>query len=199
MGRDIILASASEIRGALLKNAGVEITQMPARIDEESYQAAMIAEGVTPRDMADQLAELKARKLAGKHPEALIIGCDQTLDFDRGVLTKPQTSADAAGQLSAMRGKSHKLYSAAVIYDGGKPVWRHVGQVRLTMHPLSDSYIKDYVVRNWDSIRHSVGAYKLEEEGARLFSRIEGDYFTVLGLPLLDILSYLALQGILPR
>ena len=98
-----------------------------------------------------------------------------------------------------MRGQRHSLLSAAVVYEDMKPVWRHIGQVRLVMRDASDDYIEDYVARNWDSIRHSVGGYKLEEEGVRLMSRIDGDYFTVLGLPLVELLSYLTLRGTLPK
>jgi septum formation protein len=114
-------------------------------------------------------------------------------------LSKPPTPEDALEQLKAMRGDRHTLLSAAVICEDGKPIWRHVGVVRLRMHENSDDYLEDYVGRNWESIRHAVGAYKLEEEGVRLFSRIDGDYFTVLGLPLLELLSYLGLRGDLPR
>jgi len=106
---------------------------------------------------------------------------------------------DTISLLKDMRGKRHSLLSAAVIYEDGKPVWRHVGQVRLMMRDATDAYLEDYAIRNWDSIRHSVGGYKLEEEGVRLMSRIDGDYFTVLGLPLVELLSYLTLRGTLPR
>ena len=127
------------------------------------------------------------------------IGCDQVLEHGGALLSKPTDIADARAQLRALRGQTHKLLSAAVIYGAGKPLWRHVGTVRLRMHDLSDDYIDAYLDRNWNSIRHAVGCYKLEEEGARLFSRIDGDYFTVLGLPLLEVLSYLTLRGTLPR
>lgn len=199
MAKPIILASGSEIRQTLLRNAGVDIVAKPARIDEQAIRAALEDEGASPRDVADTLAEFKARRVAEKHPEALVIGCDQVLELRGEVLSKPADRNDAVKQLRALRGNRHKLLSAAVIYDDAMPVWRHVGEVRLTMRPFSDSYLHDYLDRNWDSVRHSVGCYKLEEEGVRLFSRVEGDYFTVLGLPLLELLSYLTLNGTLPE
>jgi septum formation protein len=193
----IILASKSEIRGALLRNAGVTFDVEAARIDEATIKASLVAEGAPPRDVADTLADLKARKISGRYRDALVIGCDQVLELDGMILSKPGTPDDAIAQLLQMRGKTHRLMSAAVIYEGGEPVWRHVGVVQMQMRDVSDAYLNDYVARNWDSIRHSVGAYKLEEEGARLIGRITGDYFHVLGLPLLELLGYLTTRGVL--
>ena len=195
MARPIILASGSEIRQTLLKNAHVPFEVRVARLDEDAIKQALLEDGAPPRDIADALAEGKAMKVSRKHPEALVIGCDQVLDFGGTLLSKPRDLEEARAQLRALRGNRHSLLSAAVLCHEGRAVWRHVGQVRLTMTAFSDAYLDDYLDRNWDSIRHSVGGYKLEEEGVRLFSRVDGDYFNVLGLPLLEILAYLGTSG----
>ncbi len=199
MSVPIILASGSSIRAQLLENAGVPFTVQTARVDEDTAKRALLAEDASPRDIADTLAEMKARKVSDKTPGAMVLGCDQVLEFDGRLLSKPETPADALAQLRAMRGKRHMLLSAAVIYQDGEPIWRHVGQVRLRMRMSSDSYLRNYVDRNWDSIRHAVGAYKLEEEGVRLFATIDGDYFNVLGMPLLQLLNFLAVKGVIDQ
>ncbi|SDX39801.1 septum formation protein [Ruegeria halocynthiae] len=195
----ILLASGSSIRAQLLENAGVPFSVQIARVDEETAKRALLAEGATPRDIADALAEMKARKISDKVSGAMVLGCDQVLDLEGQLLSKPETPEDALAQLKAMRGKRHMLLSAAVIYQDGAPIWRHVGQVRLRMRASSDAYLRDYVARNWDSIRHAVGAYKLEEEGVRLFATIDGDYFNVLGMPLLELLNFLAVKGVIDQ
>ncbi len=195
MARQIVLASGSAIRGQMLSNAGIAFEAIVPRVDEEMIKIALQAEKATPRDIADALAETKARKIGGKHPDKLVIGCDQVLDFDGQILSKPQTPEEAREQLKALRGKRHSLLSAVVVYHELEPLWRHVGQVRLYMRDISDSYLNEYVERNWPSLQSSVGGYKLEEEGVRLFSRIEGDYFTILGLPLIEMINYLTASG----
>lgn len=198
MPTQLILASGSQIRANMLSNAGIEFTIQKPRVDEESIKAALIAEGAPSRDVADALAEYKARRVSQRNPKALSLGCDQVLDFKGAIFDKPTSEDDAKSQLRALSGQRHQLLSAAVIYLDGKPLWRHVGVVRLQMRDISDDFLDAYVKRNWDEIRHCVGAYQLEKEGVRLFTRIEGDYFNVLGLPLLEVLSFLTLRGDLP-
>ncbi|SPF79444.1 Maf family protein [Pseudoprimorskyibacter insulae] len=195
MSQTIILASGSEIRAQLLRNAGIAFDVIKPRVDEDMIRDALIAEGASPRDVADALAESKAAKVSDKNPDTLVLGCDQVLDFQGQIFSKPSSPQDALTQLQALRGHRHSLLSAAVLYHDRKPIWRHVGQVRLQMRSASDTYLNGYIERNWDSIRHSVGAYKLEEEGVRLFARIDGDYFNVLGLPLVELLGFLTVRG----
>ena len=195
----IILASQSVVRQQLLQNAGVSFIAENARIDESLLKTSLLAECAPPRDLVDQLAEAKAAKLARKNPDAVVIGCDQILEFEGNILSKPDSLEDARAQLTMLRGKSHKLMSAAVIYHEAHPIWRHIGVVRLFMAEFSDSYLNAYLARNWPDIAQSVGAYMLESEGIRLFSRVEGSYFDVLGLPLTEVLNFLALRGFIER
>ena len=193
----LILASGSQIRSQLLRNAGIDFDVKVARVDEEMVKESMLAEAALPRDIADALAEMKARKVADKHPGAMVIGCDQVLAVGNSILSKPESREDATVQLRMLRGGRHTLMSAAVIYHENKPVWRHIGIVRLRMRDVSDAYLEAYISRNWDDIQHSVGAYQLESEGVRLFQSIEGDYFHVLGMPLLELLAFLTLRGVI--
>ena len=192
MSRPLLLASASVIRLQLLHQAGIDATAQPARIDEATIRDALLAEQAKPRDIADALAEMKARKLAEKNPTALVLGCDQVLALKDQILSKAETIEQARNQILALRGQTHQLISALVLYDQAKPIWRHSATASLTMRDVSDSYLEAYLARNWPSIRHSVGSYKLEEEGIRLFTSVVGDYFTILGLPLLPLLGFLA-------
>jgi septum formation protein len=191
------LASASTTRHALLTAAGVAFTVTPARIDEEAVRAALLVEAVKPREIADALAELKARRVGEAHPEGLTLGADQVLDFDGACIAKSETPDDALALLRRLSGQPHILWSAAVIYEDGRPVWRHIGQARMRMRALSEAYLEDYLTRNWAEVRHSVGCYQIEAEGIRLFDSIGSDYHSILGLPMLPLLGYLATRGII--
>jgi len=188
----LTLASASEIRRQMLDQVGISCTLRPVRLDEDAIRAAMVADGALPRDIADALAEAKARKAAGP---GLTLGCDQILALKSEIFVKPIDRATAADHIARLSGQTHHLYSAAVIYDDGLPVWRHIGIARMTMHSLTPAEIETYLDQAWPSVSTSVGAYQAEALGARLFSRIDGDWFSVLGMPLLDICSYLRLRG----
>ncbi|GAB4282411.1 MAG: Maf family protein [Roseovarius sp.] len=198
MPQTLILASASPIRQTLLRQAGVPFAVSPPRLDEHAIRASLQADGASPRDIADALAEAKARRAAQRLEDTPpVLGVDQILAHRGAILGKPETAAQARAQLAGLRGATHRLITAAVIWQGDRPVWRHVGEVRLRMHDFSDSYLDAYLARNWPGIRDAVGGYKLEEEGVRLFSRIEGDYFCVLGLPLLEVLAWLRQNGVI--
>lgn len=194
---EIILASQSQIRADLLHRVGVSFDVKPARIDEDSIRDAMEAEGAPPRDIADVLAEQKALKLSGRRPGAMVIGADQVLALDGKIMAKPVDRNEAGDHLKRLRGRDHQLLTACVIAEAGRPQWRVVTEARLWMKPFSDKFIEAYLDRNWPDVGSSVGAYKLETEGPRLFQRITGDHFTILGLPLLELCAYLEVRGIL--
>ena len=194
----LILASASETRSRLLANAGVAHDTMPPRVDEAPIKAAMLEDGASHRDIADALAEAKASKVSGKAPGRIVIGCDQVLSHDGRLVSKAGSREDAAAELRRLRGARHELLTAAVACRDGEPLWRHVAVVRLSMRAFSDAYLEDYLDRNWESLRHSVGGYRLEEEGLRLLRSVEGDYFATLGLPMIPLLSWLGDAGHLP-
>ncbi|MEM8693019.1 MAG: nucleoside triphosphate pyrophosphatase [Pseudomonadota bacterium] len=199
MQNQLVLASGSSVRATLLRNAGLSLTVKPARVDETSIKAALLAEKASPRDIADALAEMKARKVSDSFWDQFVIGCDQVLDFQGTMISKARDKGEALAILRSMQNQKHTLFSAVVIYFEGQPVWRHIGQARLHMRPSSDSYLNSYLERNWHSVQDAVGCYKLEEEGVRLFRKVEGDYFHVLGLPLLEILDYLAIRGVIEQ
>lgn len=193
----VILASGSKIRASLLINAGISIETEIAKVDEASIKSAMFSEGAPARDIADVLAETKARRIATKNPDAIVIGADQVLVCQNILYDKPQDLDEAQKQLSKLRGKTHELLSAAVIYENAKPVWRHIGRAQLMMRPFSDEFLEEYIKTNGNSLLETVGAYKLEETGSQLFTRVQGDYFSVLGLPLLEVLGFMRTRGII--
>lgn len=191
----MILASGSKARLEMLCAAGVEMQAHPARIDEQAVKAAMLHDQAPPRDIADALAELKARRVSSRFPGELVLGADQVLVCD-GVLYDKATSMEEAHQaLLSLCGKVHQLISAAVIVKDEDPVWRHIGTARLNMRPFTETFLESYLAAFGEDALSSVGAYHLERLGAQLFSRIEGDYFTILGLPLLEVLGFLRARG----
>lgn len=179
----------------MLRGAGIAFTVSPVRLDEAALRDALAGEGAGPHDIADALAEMKALRAAARRPDALCLGADQILSVGTDCLGKPGTPDEAMAQLSRLSGNTHVLHSALVAVEDSVPVWRHVGTARITFHPLSDGEIASYVARTWDQIRHSVGGYLIEGEGVRLMSRIEGDHFTIMGLPLLPLLTWLRVRG----
>jgi septum formation protein len=195
----LILASASEIRARLLANAGVSFDIRPARVDENSVKASLLAEGADGRAIADALAELKAVRVSATVSETLVLGADQVLLFDGQLVNKCEDMAGAAFLLKAMRGKPHQLVSAAVLAKGGRAIWRRLDTVSLWMRPASDAFLEDYLAAEGPEILASVGCYRFESRGAQLFERIEGDYFSILGLPLLPLLAALRDQDVIAK
>lgn len=192
----IILASGSESRRALLVNAGVEATCIKPRVDEDAAKAVFRAEKMRVSDQAMRLAEMKAVKVSQSH-DGLVIGGDQMLNLGGEAMDKPADMTDAANHLRRFSGQSHTLETAIVIAEGGRPVWRHLVAPKLTVRPLSEEFIASYLDAAGPDILKTVGAYMLEGVGAQLFSRIEGDYFSILGLPLLPLLDYLRTRGVI--
>lgn len=191
----LILASASEIRRDMLERNGIRCEVHPARVDEASVKASLLAESYKPRDIADALAELKGARIAGRFVDRLVLGADQVLEFQGEIFSKAESLEEAEAQLARLSGATHVLHSAAVILDEARPVWRQVSSVRMTMRALGSREIADYLERAWPRVATSVGCYQIEEDGAQLFSQIQGSHFAILGLPLLEVLSYLKLRG----
>jgi septum formation protein len=187
----IVLASASAIRRTLLTHAGVPCIADPGAVDEDEVKQAMKAEGAPASAVAETLAELKAMRVAPRHGDAFVFGADSMLECNGVWFDKPVDRDHAAAHLTALSGRTHRLISSAVCVRNRERVWHHTSIALLTMRPLSRDFIDAYLDAAGPAVQRSVGAYQLEGLGAQLFSKIEGDYFTVLGLPLLPILAFL--------
>lgn len=195
----LILASMSQSRAKILHGAGVKFDVVPARVDEDAVKDSMLASNQPHRVIADALAELKALRVASANPDSFVIGADQVLSFDGTLVSKCETMAQARELLGRLRGRSHDLYSAIVLAKDGRVLWRHVERCRMTMYPVSDAFIDAYLARKGERILAGVGCYRLEDDGAQFFSHAAADYFAVLGLPLIPLLSALREQGVIAR
>jgi septum formation protein len=193
----IVLASRSAARRAVLEGAGVPFEVQVAGVDEDALKASMLAQGAGPRDIADALAEMKAIRVSARRG-GFVIGSDQTLELEGRLYDKVETLEAARDRLKELRGKAHRLHSAVVVAKDGAPIWREVVTATLTVRDFSDGFLEDYLAREGEAALGSVGCYRLEALGVQLFSKIDGDYFTILGLPLMGLLDLLRRHGELP-
>jgi septum formation protein len=193
----IVLASASPSRARILECAGVPFNATTAHIDERSVKESLKAEGARPLEVAETLAELKARRVSESRPDALVIGADQILECDGSWFDKPEDLAQAAAHLRVLSGRTHELATAVCVVEAGRRVWHHRESPSLTMRTLSEGFIHLYLDKVGEDVLTSVGAYQLEGAGAQLFERIEGDFFSILGLPLLPLMRFLRDRGLL--
>lgn len=193
----LILASGSKVRATLLKNAGLSFERVPSKVDERSIEEPLLEQGVDPKAIAAHLSIAKAKEVSERNPDAYVIGADQILDFDGQRLVKPENLEAARKQLESFSGKSHALHSAACVVRDGLVIWEGLTTATLHVRELSAEFLDWYIAQTGKEILSSVGAYQLEAEGVQLFEKIEGDYFTVLGLPLLPLLSFLRSEKVL--
>lgn len=195
----LVLASASTVRARLLRDAGVSFEIHPAGIDEGEVKASLLTKKLDAAAIADALAELKAVRVSSVYPEALVLGCDQTLAFEGRLIDKSADLIEARALLQQLRGKPHSLLTACVLAKGGVAVWRKLERCRLWMRLFSDAFLDEYFLAEGDKLLGSVGCYHLEGRGIQLFERVEGDYFSVLGLPLISLLAALRDHGMIGR
>jgi septum formation protein len=194
----VILASGSRIRAEMLRAAGISIEIQPARVDETELKRALRSQGADVTEAAIALAELKALQVSRASPGRLVLGADQMLDCDGAWFDKPADRIAARDQLLRLRDRSHRLTSAAVLARDGARLWHHAAQAELAMRGFTEAFLEDYLDRAGDAVLGSVGAYQLEGLGAQMFRRIDGDFFVILGLPLLPVLDILREQGVIP-
>lgn len=196
MSAPIILASGSLIRRQILDGAGLDYSVITSRVDEDAIKAAMLESNSKPRDIADALAEAKAVKVSRSN-DGFVIGADQVMVMDRKLYDKPKNMAEARERLLSMRDKTHFLIGAVVICESGLPVWRHMSKTSLHVRNFSEKFLDEYLDAEGEDILSSVGAYKFEGRGAQLFSKVDGDFFSILGLSLLPVLDYLRIRGVI--
>jgi septum formation protein len=197
--RTLYLASASRARAELLRNAGVVFTAEAAGVDEQEMKASMRQEGANAAAAAMVLADLKARRVSARHPDALVIGADQILECNGEWFDKPADLDHARAQLRTLRGRTHSLVSGTCVFTAGSRIWTHADEAQMTMRDFSDAFLDDYLERMGNRALDVVGGYEVEGLGAQLFSRISGDHFSILGLPLLPLLEFLRGHGVVPR
>ncbi|WP_339780492.1 nucleoside triphosphate pyrophosphatase [uncultured Thalassospira sp.] len=193
----LILASSSKARQQMLQNAGIECEAVASMIDEDGYKQAMKSEGASAMEAAETLAEMKALRMYRQRPEAIVIAADQMLECNGVWFDKPVDRDQTRAQLRALRGKRHQLVSAAVVYKEGSRIWGKIDTAHLTMRNFSDEWLEWYLDQAGEDIFHCVGGYQLEGLGAQLFTEVKGDYFTVLGMPLLPLIGFLRDHGVL--
>lgn len=195
-GLPLILASGSAIRRKIMLDAGIEFEVITLPVDEDAIKASMLAENTPLKDIADALAEAKSLRVSRQSP-GLVIGADQIMVMDNTLFDKPKDMGEARHRLLQMRGKTHYLIGAVVVSENGAPVWRHLAKTKLTMREFSDSFLNAYLEAEGELVLQSVGAYRFEGRGAQLFSKVEGDFFSILGLSLLPLMDYLRIRGMI--